>query len=238
MSEPKVIKRYANRKLYDTERSCYVTLDEIALMIKDGEEVQVIDNKTKDDLTAVTLAQILVEEEKKVSRMPLKLLRGIIQNSNDTIGDLYQRFVDPLQGMRGDVERRVSGLFKKEDEAKDEKEPVIDEVPAPKVKTAKKVAKDVAETENENDDNPQKEEDHDDAGPVRAFVAGATSSFEALQRKIDERVKESLSAMTHLSQVGIEMSQLLERLERMEERLERLDGQGAKKTEKKAPSSS
>ena len=88
MGEPKVIKRYANRKLYDTERSCYVTLDEIAEMVKEGEDVRVIDNKTKDDLTAVTLAQIIVEEEKKVSRMPLKLLRGIIQSSNEAIGDL------------------------------------------------------------------------------------------------------------------------------------------------------
>src|SRR4051794_10953297 len=75
--EPKVIKRYANRKLYDTERSCYVTLEEISQMIKDGDDVKVVDNKTKDDLTAVTLAQIIVEEEKKVQKMPLKLLRSI-----------------------------------------------------------------------------------------------------------------------------------------------------------------
>ena len=59
--QPKVIKRYANRKLYDTERSCYVTLDEISQMIKEGDDVKVVDNKTKDDLTAVTLAQIIVE---------------------------------------------------------------------------------------------------------------------------------------------------------------------------------
>ena len=57
--EPKVIKRYTNRKLYDTVESRYVTLDEIAEMIKAGAEVKVVDNRTKDDLTAVTLAQII-----------------------------------------------------------------------------------------------------------------------------------------------------------------------------------
>ena len=63
--QPKVIKRYSNRKLYDTERSCYVTLDEISQMVKDGVEVKIIDNKTKDDLTSVTLTQIIFAEEKK-----------------------------------------------------------------------------------------------------------------------------------------------------------------------------
>ena len=59
--EPKVIKRYTNRKLYDTVESRYVTLDEIAQMIKAGAEVQIIDNRTKEDLTSVTLAQIIFE---------------------------------------------------------------------------------------------------------------------------------------------------------------------------------
>ena len=65
MSEPRVIKRYANRKLYDTQSSQYVTLDQIAQMIRAGEEVRVLDNNSKDDLTSVTLAQIIFEEEKR-----------------------------------------------------------------------------------------------------------------------------------------------------------------------------
>ncbi len=73
--EPKVIKRYTNRKLYDTVESRYVTLDEIAQMIKGGAEVKVLDNRTKEDLTSVTLAQIIFEEEKKRSQMPLGVLR-------------------------------------------------------------------------------------------------------------------------------------------------------------------
>ncbi len=61
----RLIKRYANRKLYDTTASRYVTLDEIGVMIKAGEEIQIFDNKSKEDITAVTMAQILVEEEKR-----------------------------------------------------------------------------------------------------------------------------------------------------------------------------
>src|SRR5688572_2061749 len=111
----KAIKRYANRKLYDTDRTCYVTLAEISQMIKEGEDVKVVDNKTKDDLTAVTLAQIIVEEEKKVQKMPLKLLRSIIQSGNDAIGDFYEkRVVDPVKSLKDDVEQRVQSLFKKD----------------------------------------------------------------------------------------------------------------------------
>src|SRR3954453_13893170 len=104
VKQTKVIKRYANRKLYDTERSCYVTLEEISQMIKDGDDVKVVDNKTKDDLTAVTLAQIIVEEEKKVQKMPLKLLRSIIQSGNEEIGELYQdKVADPVKRLKDDV---------------------------------------------------------------------------------------------------------------------------------------
>ena len=58
----RIIKRYANRKLYDTQESRYVTLDQISHMIRAGEDVQVLDNNSKEDLTSVTLAQIIFEE--------------------------------------------------------------------------------------------------------------------------------------------------------------------------------
>lgn len=82
----KIIKRYQNRKLYDTQQSCYVTLDDIAKMIRSNEEVVVIDNKTKNDITAATLTQIIFEAEKKASQYaPLFTLREIIQNGNGSI---------------------------------------------------------------------------------------------------------------------------------------------------------
>ena len=99
--EPKVIKRYTNRKLYDTVESRYVTLDEIGQMIKAGAEVKIIDNRTKDDLTSVTLAQIIFEEEKKTSKMSLDTLRDLIRHG----GEVAQRLVEGTQAeLRGRVE--------------------------------------------------------------------------------------------------------------------------------------
>jgi len=85
-AKTKIIKRYQNRKLYDTQQSCYVTLDDIAKMIRTNEDVMVIDNKTKNDITAATLTQIIFEAEKKASQYaPLFTLREIIQNANGSI---------------------------------------------------------------------------------------------------------------------------------------------------------
>ena len=99
--EPKVIKRYTNRKLYDTEDSRYVTLDEIAQMIKGGAEVKIIDNRTKEDLTSITLAQIIFEEEKKTSKMSLDTLRDLIRHG----GEVAQRLVEGTGAeLRGRVE--------------------------------------------------------------------------------------------------------------------------------------
>lgn len=83
MKEAKIIKRYQNRKLYDTHESSYVTLEEIAKMIKNGEELRVIDNKTKNDITAATLTQLLYESEKKSKTQPsVELLKEIIRNGD------------------------------------------------------------------------------------------------------------------------------------------------------------
>lgn len=82
----KIVKRYQNRKLYDTQQSCYVTLDDIAKMIRANEEVVVIDNKTKNDITAATLTQIIFESEKKAAQYaPLATLREVIQYRNGSI---------------------------------------------------------------------------------------------------------------------------------------------------------
>ncbi len=88
----KIIKRYQNRKLYDTQQSCYVTLDDIAKMIRTNEEVMVIDNKSKNDITAATLTQIIFEAEKKASQYaPLFTLREIIQNANGSISSFLAK---------------------------------------------------------------------------------------------------------------------------------------------------
>jgi polyhydroxyalkanoate synthesis repressor PhaR len=108
--EPKIIKRYTNRKLYDTVESRYVTLDEIAEMIKGGQEVKVLDNRTKEDLTSVTLAQIIFEEEKKTSKMSLRMLRDLIRHG----GERAQAFVEErVEAARAVAGERVATLLTK-----------------------------------------------------------------------------------------------------------------------------
>ncbi len=73
------IKRYSNRKLYDTQESRYVTLQQIAVFVRGGDEIRVVDKDTQRDLTSATLAQILFEEERRGPRLPISGLRSIIQ---------------------------------------------------------------------------------------------------------------------------------------------------------------
>ena len=103
MPEPRIIKRYANRKLYDTEHSRYVTLDQISEMIRNGDDVKIVDNKTKEDLTTVTLAQIIFEEEKKQrSFLPLNAMRNIIQSGGQWFAEAQRRVQSILPGKRKD----------------------------------------------------------------------------------------------------------------------------------------
>ncbi len=87
--DARLIKRYANRKLYDTRASRYVTLQQIAEFVREGEEVVIIDNKSKEDLTHVTLAQIIYEEEKNVEhreeRRSIPRLREFIQTRREAL---------------------------------------------------------------------------------------------------------------------------------------------------------
>ena len=91
MKEVKIIKRYQNRKLYDTHESSYVTLDEIAKMIRNGEDLRVIDNKTKNDITAATLTQLLYESERKSKTQPsVDLLKEIIRHGDGSFSGFIQ----------------------------------------------------------------------------------------------------------------------------------------------------
>ena len=91
----RLVKRYGNRKLYDTSESRYVTLDEIGRWVKAGEEVKILENDTGEDLTAVTFAQIILEEERRKSGLlSLRMLREIIQHGEAA-----------LQGIAATVDR-------------------------------------------------------------------------------------------------------------------------------------
>src|SRR5262245_34904472 len=82
----RVIKRYSNRKLYDTKGSTYVTLLQIAEMIREGEEVEIVDNATKEDKTDVTLALIISEELRTKPRaIPLSTLKALVRHGGERL---------------------------------------------------------------------------------------------------------------------------------------------------------
>lgn len=105
----RVVKRYANRKLYDTTTSRYVALDDIAALIRSGEEVEVTDNETGADLTAVTLAQIILEEERRHKDLrSLAVLRELVRYGGDAISNVASRGIEALGDMRGRVSEIVT----------------------------------------------------------------------------------------------------------------------------------
>ena len=84
-------KKYANRRLYDMANSKYVTIAHVAEMIRQGHQVEIFDAKTKDDVTAFILTQILLEESKnKNVLLPVPLLHLIIQYGDNLLGDFFE----------------------------------------------------------------------------------------------------------------------------------------------------
>jgi polyhydroxyalkanoate synthesis repressor PhaR len=95
MNEVRIIKRYQNRKLYDTHQSCYVTLEEIAQIIREGHEIQVIDNKTKNDITYTTQIQLLFDQERKSLKAgDTELLKRVIRSEEGT----FTGYIRSLEG--------------------------------------------------------------------------------------------------------------------------------------------
>ena len=176
----KVIKRYANRKLYDTVESRYVTLDEIAEMVKGGTEVRIVDNKTKEDLTSITLAQIIFEEEKRDSQMPLGMLRRIIQDGGSAVqGFIAERVSPQVDRLREEAESRVGRIFKREEG---------------------RVAN------------------------ARELFSQSQRTLEEWQRRVDDRVRGAVEAVTGLAQLQRDLQRLHERLDLLEKKLSSLDG--------------
>jgi polyhydroxyalkanoate synthesis repressor PhaR len=199
LREPKVIKRYTNRKLYDTVESRYVTLDEIAQMIKGGAEVKIVDNRTKEDLTSVTLAQIIFEEEKKRSQMPLGVLREIIRHGGEAVAGFYQEKVGVrlqerinemktrAEGLREDVEQRVRGvtsLLRREDKP--------------------------GQAEGEK------------VGPVKEMLAAGERAVEQIRSRVDSGVKQAIETFSGPSGLAAEVDKLQKKLEALEKRIEQL----------------
>jgi polyhydroxyalkanoate synthesis repressor PhaR len=197
MPETRIIKRYANRKLYDTEHSRYVTLDQISEMIRNGDDVKIVDNKTKEDLTTVTLAQIIFEEEKKQrSFLPLAAMRNIIQSGGEWFAEAQRRVQSILPGKLGKHE---------------EGSPEV-EVPA------------AVEVDDPGDEAAQKKKS---LAALREWVDHSKHRLEDWQKQVDAKVRGTLETVQHtinpLSAVNKDVKALTERIAELETKLRELE---------------
>ncbi len=117
---PVVIKKYANRRLYNTSTSSYVTLDDLSTMVKAGENFVVFDAKTGDEITRGVLTQIIVEEEQKGQNLlPISFLRQLIALYGDSMQWLVPRYLEHAMSsfahnqdqMRKNLQETFGGLF-------------------------------------------------------------------------------------------------------------------------------
>jgi polyhydroxyalkanoate synthesis repressor PhaR len=108
--EPITIKKYANRRLYNTGTSTYVTLEDLATMVKNGEDFIVYDAKTGEDITRSVLAQIIFEQENKTGQnlLPIAFLRQLIRFYGDSMQMLVPRYLE----MSLDALTREQGKFR------------------------------------------------------------------------------------------------------------------------------
>jgi len=207
----RVIKRYSNRKLYDTKDSRYVTLQQIGEMVRAGEEVQIIDNATKEDKTEVTLALIISEDLKSQPRsVPLGTLRDLIQERGE-------RLLSQLR--EGPIGRLIPGSTPPEEGP--ESTPVPPEPPPP----AAAVTPAPAHTEAEKQGGSK--------GRLSEIVESSKQTLDQWQHTIDERIRASLPGIGHFRELQAEVKRLAQRVEELEARLN-LPKQGAAAPEKSA----
>lgn len=88
-----LVKKYSNRRLYDTEGSCYITLEELAEKIRLGSEARVVDAKTNEDLTQLTLTQIIIESRGAARLLPVPLLTQLIRMGDDSLAEFLGRYM-------------------------------------------------------------------------------------------------------------------------------------------------
>lgn len=105
-----LIKRYANRKLYNTDTSRYITLKGIAELIEQGDEVRVIDNETGEDITSIALSQILVDNERTNRGMPGSVLSELIHRGGDVLYTALRRGVGDAQEGIEEIQKNMRRL--------------------------------------------------------------------------------------------------------------------------------
>lgn len=121
-----LVKRYPNRKLYDTQAKRYITLDSISDLILQGHDVEVRDHETGEDLTGVTLSQIIFEREKKdAGYLPSALFATLIRTGGDTLEYMkrsLQTSVGALRSLEAELDQRIDILVRRGDLAVEEAE--------------------------------------------------------------------------------------------------------------------
>lgn len=191
----RLIKRYGNRKMYDTAASRYITLDNVTELVRSGEDLRIIDNDSGDDLTALTFAQIILEEEKrKRGLLDLPVLRWIIQQGGATYQEILHqvdRGREALESMREIAEKRVQHV----------RELVRDGVvPAPKTSQRADKSSGGMRVLNEWLEIPQRQ-------------------LEQLQQRIDHQMRASVDAVSNHPALRKELQRLEKGIRRIEERL-------------------
>jgi polyhydroxyalkanoate synthesis repressor PhaR len=216
MSEGRIIKRYANRKLYDTQHSRYVTLDQIAEMIRGGDDVKIVDNKTKEDLTSVTLAQIIFEEEKRQkSFLPLQAMRNIIQSGGESISQL----VNQAKG-------RVSQMLPRKKEHDEEAAPEEAAAPAePEPGPEEEIGGDGSNGPNGVDEasgGSRVREGLRNLREFREFLTHSQKTIDEWQRKVDGRIRHMFEGMSPFSTLQKDIGALSSRIAQLEAKLAQL----------------
>ena len=214
MSEARIIKRYANRKLYDTQHSRYVTLDQIAEMIRSGDDIKIIDNKTKEDLTSVTLAQIIFEEEKRQkSFLPLQAMRNIIQSGGESITQLVSQ-----------AKGRVTQMLprKREDERQDGEEDPAAVVAAQDGATFTLPFVEDADDEESGNSGRRVVEGLRNLREFREFLTHSQRAFDEWQRKVDGRIRHVFEGISPLAGLQKDIGALTSRIAQLEAKLTQL----------------
>ena len=108
MEELIEIKKYSNRRLYDTDKSSYVTLADVADMIREGKELRVVDAKTGEDLTRTVMLQIICESKLEQEALPIAFLRRVIQAGNKTIRNSIKEYLSASMGAQREIQRQMT----------------------------------------------------------------------------------------------------------------------------------
>jgi polyhydroxyalkanoate synthesis repressor PhaR len=105
-----LIKKYGNRRLYDTGDSRYVTLDELAAKIRSGSDLRIVDAQTGEDLTQATLTQLVLETGNAAKFLPVQLLTQMIRLSDDALAEFFSRYVTGALDMYLQARRGVQAM--------------------------------------------------------------------------------------------------------------------------------